>query len=161
MAKSADLNDEVLVDSFVPKLIDKLRRRLHPKFGVRAYKLSLVRRVWSGDMIGEGTMTEEVTEFDPQPKIAYGWSSYGVMKVNQEPCGTDIEGDIEVTELSLQYSEEDLGYGNPEQNTEYFFKLEDAHGQKSETKYFVHRRPPYIDREKDFGWVLVLKNSKV
>lgn len=157
MGGSADLDDEILVDSFVTDIVDSLRRDLHGAFGVRPYRLSLVKRQWSGELPGEGTMTETITEFDPPPKVVYNWGSYQVMKMKQEACGLDIKGDIEVTEVSLSYTEAELGFGIYEPGVEVFLMLTEGHGQKSAPKYFTHSRPPYIDREKDIGWCLTLK----
>lgn len=159
MGGTADLDNDILVDSFVTDIVDSLRRDLHGAFGVRPYKLSLVRRAWSGELVGEGTMTETITEYDPAPKVTYNWGSYQVMKVKQEACGLDIDGDIEVTELSLSYTEAELGYNVYEPGVEYFLMLTEGGGQKSAPKYFVHSRPPYIDREKDIGWCLTLKHK--
>ena len=154
MGGSATLDPDVLVDGLVEDVIDGLRRELHPAFGVRAYKLSTVHRVWAGQAQGEGAMTETVVELDPQPKIKI-WDG---LKYELDQCGLDEIGRIRVTEVSLTYTQAELdGGGSLPRNEAWFLLLEEAHGQESRPAYFIHEQRPFIDREKDMGWVLFLR----
>lgn len=155
MPKSATLDSTVLVDSLVPDVIDGLRGDLHPDFGVRAYRLYLTTRTWSGTDIGDGVFSEVEEEIDPQPLVRI-WNG---LDFKLEPCGLDDMGDIKVTETSLQYTEGDLvGKTAPlAANQEFFIRLREAHGQATAFKDFQHTKPPYIDRIKDMGWVMWLR----
>lgn len=153
MAGSAVLDPNVLVDSLVADVIDGLRGELHPEFGIRAYRASLVIRTWAGRFIGEGgSFTETVTEITPQPKV---WTWDGI-RWGLEACGLNEMGEVKLTEVSLTYTNADLDPPH-EENQEFFIRITEAHGQGTPPRNFVHVRPPFIDREKDFGWVLWLK----
>lgn len=153
MPGSAVLDPDVLVDSLVTDVIDGLRGDLHPAFGVRAYRVYTVLRQWSGRSVGEGSYQDTETEIDPQPFVAR-WDG---LRFNLEPCGIDELGEIVLTEVSLTYTEAELTGRPLEQNQQFMIKLTDAHGQQSTEKYFIHTKPPYVDREEDMGWVVWLR----
>lgn len=154
MAGSAILDPNVLVDGLVEDVIDGLRRDLHPQFGVRAYHVATVARTWSGRTQGEGTATDVETVLDPQPLVKI-WDG---RRYELEPCGLDELGEIKVTEVSLTYTQAELdGGGALNRNQEWLLKLTEAHGQATRSAFFLHTRPPFIDREKDMGWVLWLR----
>lgn len=157
MAGSAILDPDVLVDSLVTDVIDGLRSDLHPQFGVRAYRLFTVKRTWTGRTQGEGTYSDVETELDPQPKIAI-WDG---LEYRLEPCGLDVEGELRATEVSLSYTQDELDGGTLATNEQWLLKITEAHGQASRAIYATHSKPPYIDREKDMGWVLFLRVVKV
>lgn len=56
-----------LRDSFLP-VVDALRA-LPNTFGVRRFAVTIVRRVWSGSLPGEGTATDYVIALTPPPKV--------------------------------------------------------------------------------------------
>lgn len=161
MAGSATLDPTVLLDSLIP-VADKLRADLHSSFGVRAYRVFTVHRTWSGRTLGEGVVTEVVTEIGapgdivPSPKV-HRWDG---MRYSLEPCGLDELGQIKLSEWSLTYTEAEVigdraAMGKSE---EWLIRLDEGHGQESRSKYFVHTKPPYIDREKDISWVCWLRS---
>lgn len=156
MSGSAILDEDVLVDSLVPDVIDGLRRDLHPQFGVRPYHVYTVKRTWSGRVQGEGAMTEEVHELDPQPDVKF-WDG---LNYSLEKCGLDLEGVVKVTEVSLSYKQEELDGGALGANNQFFIRIGEAHGQATRSMYFTHAKPPYIDREKNMGWVLSLRSVR-
>jgi hypothetical protein len=152
MGGNAVLNDDVLVDSLVVDLIDDLRGELHPEFGVRPYALVVIRRVWDGDAVGEGSYHDVETEILPQPRI---WN-FGSLE--QEPGGTNERGEVKITEVSLTYTESELVGEGLGDNEEWLFRIDEAHGQGSRSRLFKLNRPPFVDREKDMGWVLYLRH---
>lgn len=156
MAGSATLNPAVLIDDLV-SVVDELRGELHPEFGIRAYRTHVVRRTWSGASVGQGRYTEVVTELLPQPKV---WTWDGI-RWGLEACGLNEMGEIKLTEVSLTYTEAELTGGELGANEQWLVRISEAHGQGSSTRNFVHIRPPFVDRERDIGYILWLKFANV
>ncbi len=149
----ATLDPNVLVDGLVVDVIDGLREDLHPQFGVRAYRVFTVRRRYSGEIPGEGTLVSEVeTEIRPQPLVAV-WDG---LRFVVEGCGLDVSGKIRLTEVSLQLAESDLTGKPLAANEAWFIKLTEANGQGTTPRLYTLDKPPFIDRIKDMGWVLWL-----
>lgn len=148
---TATLDDNVLVDSLVVDVIDGLRDELHPEFGVRAYRVYRVLRTWTGSTPGQGKFSDVAAELRPYPRVRL-WDGFNYV---QAVCGVRELGDVKITEVSLSYSESDLApkVGN---NVELFFGIGDANGQGSSVRLWAHKMPPFIDREKDLGWCLML-----
>lgn len=142
-----------LVDELVP-MVDELKGDLYRDMGVRQYRTYLVRRVWSGARRGEGTVTVlSRTELTPAPRV-----SFGGLRNQLEPQGLLEEGAARLTEVSLTYTEAELTGKPLAANEEFFFKLIDAHGQASKTRFFTPTDAPLeVDREKDIGWRVSLK----
>jgi hypothetical protein len=149
----ATLNQDVLVDSLVPDVIDGLREDLHPQFGVRAYRVYRVIRTWSGRVAGEGVATDDAGELRPQP-LVWQWDG---LRFEQATCGIEELGEVKLTEVSLTYTEGQLTGQPLRRNQEILIAIGEAHGQGSTTRLFRHTRPPYIDRVKDMGWVVWLR----
>jgi hypothetical protein len=149
---TATLNPSVLVDSLVPGVIDSLRNSLNPQFGIRAYRAYRVIRTWTGAQPGDGSYSDVAGELIPQPRVRV-WDGF---KFEQAPAGLQSAGRVRLTEVSLTYSEADLTGQPLSNNQELLIALGDANGQGSTTYLFTHVQPPYIDREKDMGWVLNL-----
>ena len=156
MPGSATLDPDVLVDSLVEDVIDGLREELHPLFGVRSYRLYTLLRTWSGTMPGEGTKIDVEVELTPQPLIEV-WGGY---KYDLEPCGLDEMGVIRLREISLTYTQAELIGPTLTCNQQWLMKLKEAHGQGNSERVFIHDRPPYVDREKDMGWVMWLRAAE-
>lgn len=149
----ATLDNAVLVDSLVADVIDGLREQLHPQFGVRPYRLYRLIRTWSGSIAGEGTVTDVAHELRPQPKV-HVWDG---LRYVQAVCGIEELGEVKLTEVSLTYTHAQLTGKPLAANQEAFIGLGEAHGQGQPVHLFTYARPPYVDREKDMGWVLVLR----
>lgn len=149
----ATLDSDVLVDSLVPDVIDGLREDLHPAFGVRAYRVYRVIRTWTGRTAGEGRYTDAATELRPQPRVSV-WSG---LKYVQATCGIRELGDVQLSEVSLTYSAEQLDPRTLRANQELFYALGEANGQGSPLRVWAHQAPPFIDREKTMGWLLFLR----
>ena len=158
MPGSATLDQNVLVDSLVEDVIDGLREELHPAFGVRAYRVFTVLRTWSGRIQGEGERSDVVTELRPQP-LVHSWDG---RRYELQGCGLDDMGEIMLTEVSLTYTQAELdGGGALGKNQAFLIRLDEAHGQEQRSAFFIHTRPPYVDRIKDMGWKLWLRRSDV
>lgn len=147
----------VLVDSLVADVIDGLREDLHPAFGVRAYRTYRLLRTWSGQRTGEGFATDDVAELRPQPRVQV-WNG---LRWEMGACGVLEMGEVKLTEVSLTYTAAQLaGAGQLALNQQLFLVLAEAHGQAQARALFVHARPPFVDREKDMGWVLWLQRAQ-
>lgn len=154
MAGSATLDPDVLVDSLVEDVIDGLREDLHPAFGVRAYRVYTVFREWSGGIMGKGQATETVVELRPQPRVL-AWDG---LQYSMEPCGLDESGEIKLEEVSLTYTQAELdGGGSLASSSEWLIRVDEGHGQEQRSRYYQHTRPPFVDREKNMGWILWLR----
>lgn len=150
---AATLDSNVLVDSLVLDVIDGLREELNPTFGVRAYRVYRVIRSWSGRTAGEGGSTDDAAELRPQPRVKM-WNG---LRYVQATCGLRELGDVQLTEVSLTYTAEQLDPQTLRANQEIFFAIGEANGQGSPIRVWGHTAPPFIDREKDMGWVLNLR----
>jgi hypothetical protein len=150
---AAVLNSSTLVDSLVPDVIDGLREDLHPAFGVRAYRVYRVIRTWGGKTIGEGRSTDDAAELRPQPRVMM-WNG---LKYVQATCGIRELGDVELREISLTYTEEQLDPRTLAKNQELFYAIGEANGQGAALRLWNVTAPAFIDRERDMGWVLHLR----
>lgn len=154
MPGTAVLDPNVLVDDLVTDVIDGLRGDLHPLFGIRAYRLFTILRTFPSGRVGDGAFTEIATELDPQPLVEV-WDG---MRFELKDCGLDELGIIRVREVSLTYTEAELIGPKPlAAGQQWFIRLNDAHGQLTSPKFFFHTRPPYVDRNRDMGWVMWLR----
>lgn len=149
----ATLNPSVLVDSLVPDVIDGLREDLHPAFGVRAYRVYRVIRTWAGRAVGEGRHTDVAAELRPQPRVSV-WSG---LRYVQAACGIRELGDVQLSEVSLTYTAEQIEPRSLAKNQECFFAIGEANGQGSPLRVWMHTTAPFIDREKTMGWLLFLR----
>lgn len=141
-----------LVDSLLPT-VDELRG-LNEDFGARAYRVSTVRRTWSGSIAGEGDPADVETEITPVPKV----HTWGGFELDLARCGLEELGEIKLTEVSLTYTDAEITGGAIAANEEWLIKVATDHGQASPVRYFQHTRPPFVDREKTIGWVLWLRS---
>jgi hypothetical protein len=151
MAGTAILDPNVLVDDLI-STIDELRNDLHTQFGVRAYRVYRVTRTWTGSMVGDGSPVDVEVELAPQPLV----HPFASLSNRLEPCGLNEAGYVEVTEVSLSYTFDELGAGEPAMGAQSLIKIVEAHGQLQPARYFTHNQPPYPDRIDDMGWVLNL-----
>lgn len=150
---AAVLDDEVLVDSLVPDVIDGLREDLHPQFGVRGYRAYRIIRTWTGPATGEGELSDEAVELRPQPNVLV-WDGFRYV---QAACGIEELGEVKLTEISLTYTQAQITGKPLADNQEAFIALGEAHGQEQSVRLFTFSRPPYVDRVKDMGWAVVLR----
>lgn len=145
-----------LVDDLLPD-IDGLRGDLHADFGVRPFRVYTVRRAWSGTMVGEGTATDTVAEITPAPRVLT-WDGY---EFDLTHGGIVSKGELKLTEVSLTYTHTEITGGTLAQNVQWFIRIDEGHGQGQPSRYYVHAKPPFPDREKDIGWVIWLRAAQV
>lgn len=155
MPGSADLDPDVLIDDLV-SVADELRRDVVAGFGLRPFRVTVVVRQWSAAPGAPGaTYTETRTELDPPPKVE-PFSGY---HYRLEPCGLDEAGSVRLSEISLSYTEAELGAGSGD-GLEAWYEIAEAHGQATSTRRFVLKRPPFPDRVKTLGWRVELVHAE-
>lgn len=153
--------DSSLVDDLVPT-VDALRSELLPSFGVRAQRVFLVRRTWSGNERGAGTVTvNSNVEMLPPPLLTDSAPRAEERRYELKSHGRDEEGEVIASEISLTYTEDELTGGVFADNVEFYWRVIDAHGQAQHERYYVPSRPPRVDREKNIGWECVLKRVEL
>ena len=150
---ACNCTDSNLVDDLVP-CIDELRKDLHQGMGTRPYEVCFIRRKWNGCVVGDGQYTDTVLEACPRPHV----HPFSSLKYQQEPCGLDEAGYVKVTEVSLSYTFHDIVACEADEGVEHLIKIQSDATHGGPPRYFVHARPPYIDKEKTFGWVLYLEH---
>ncbi len=153
----ATLDPNVLLDDLVG-LADELRQDLAVGFGLRQFRVYLVRRTWDNGLVGEGEYTEGRTELVPRPVVV----PYAPgMEHKMDPAGMDEQGVVWLKEVSLTYTEAELTGGHQPhddlEGQELFYELVDGNGQELEARRFILDAPPFPDREKDIGWVVKLR----
>jgi hypothetical protein len=149
-----------LVDELVPDVIDGIRGDLHPELGVRQFRVYVVTRTYASGIIGEGTYTDVEIELDPQPLVLPYSDRLGA-GFKMEPCGIDTADWVKLKEISMTYTEAELGSYAVEfpAGDEIFIKITDAYGQGIPTTYWRHHVRPFNDRIKDMGWQCTLKST--
>ncbi len=157
MPGSAELGDN-LVDDLIPDVIDGIRGELHPDLGVRQFRVFVVTRTYVTGEIGSDRFTDTEIELDPQPLVVPYSTAFEL-----EPCGVDEAGFVKVKEVSLTFTEAELGSPNVNQpeGVELFVKLSDAQGQGIPDTFWRHTRRPFPDRIKDMGWILRLAPASI
>lgn len=147
--------DTSIIDSLLTT-VDDIRGDLLPTSGLRAYRVFTVRRTWGGARRGEGSYVDVKTELLPSPAVTFQSRSYNLM-----PTGRHEESDATLTELSLAaYVEADLTGGKLQANEQFFYMLEDAHGQGVQPRAFHTNGAPEVDRVKGLGWRVYLKRAE-
>ena len=152
MAGDATLDPTILVDGLVPT-IDDLRSTLHAQFGVRPYRVFTVSRTWTGQVVGEGSSNDTEIEILPRPRVRE-WSQ---LEYKLQAMGRDLSGAVVVDEVSLTYSYPNLA-GAGDECTEFFIRIDEGSGHSNPSRFYIHAKPPYVDREKSMGWVMWLRN---
>lgn len=155
MSGSATLGAS-LVDDLVAD-IDELRGELHADFGVRPFRVYTVLRSWTGEQEGEGSHFDVISEITPQPRVGF-WDGY---KFALTPLGTHEDGEVQISEVSLTYTYDELSGGTLGLNQQWFYVLVDAHGQGCPDRYLRINRPPFPDREKNIGWEVRLMDMNL
>lgn len=153
MAGNATLGGS-LVDSLV-EVVDGLRDALHPAFGVRQYRAFVVTRTWDGGRIGDGLATDEEIEIEPRPRCREPGDGYRL-----DHAGRAEAFDLVLEEVSLTYTEAELGGGTIAAGVEVFWRIEDAEGQEIAPRFFVLAAPPTPDRESSIGWSCKLRRVR-
>jgi hypothetical protein len=160
MPKNADLQDN-LVDDLV-EIVDDLRSELYLSMGNRQHEVSLVRRTWSGGRRGVGTVSYDLDEvIDPPPLLTESRLQSSGDRYELLPTGRDEQGGATLTEISLQYTEDDLTGGTLGDDEEFYYRVTDLRGQALSVNFYVVTAPPSTDRQKDIGWVVSLLKAHI
>jgi hypothetical protein len=128
-------------------------------FGTRQFNMQAVKRTWLGPSgrIGDGDFRDEVTTITPAPRIPL-WNGYKWVML---AGGYHEDGSIVVDEVSLSYTYAELTGGEMQRNQQFFFRLVDAHGQGQQDRILRNSKPPFVDREKTIGWILILMDMNL
>jgi len=136
---------KTLARRFIP-LADSLRDML-TKFGLRAYKVTIVRVEWSGGKRGRGAssvLSEKVIL--PTPKM----SSLDALNEMVQPIGLEELGSVELSQISGTFSEEDLRGTSAEgdaipQSQEFYYEVEfyPHDGPPQRRRFFPRSAPVY------------------
>lgn len=134
---------KTLAQRFVP-LADQLRDLL-TKFGLRPYKVKIVRVHWSGGERGEGTLTV-VSEASilPTPRM----QDLNSLTEIVHAVGLEEVGMVRVDEISGRFTEDDLmgrdADGVIPSDDEVFYEIEFPRldGRSSTKRRFYPRSPP-------------------
>jgi hypothetical protein len=137
---------KTLVRRFIG-LADSLRDLL-TKFGLREYRVSIIRVEWSGGKRGRGmpvVLSEKVIL--PTPKI----SSFDALTEFVQPVGLDELGSVELSQISGSFTEEDLrGTSNEGDNIppdqEFYYEVEffPHNGPSQKRRFFPRSAPTYF-----------------
>lgn len=154
----ATLGSNVL-DGLVP-VVDEIRASVHATLGSRQHKVTLVKRSWSGGRVGAGTPSFTQQQLVAPPPLLAKWGVNGRLI----PCGLEEEGEIVIVEVSLTYTEPELYLPALAGGEEFYYRIEDNHGQGIRKRGFVPGGPPQPIRSGEeglpmhpLGWMVTLK----
>jgi len=149
--KDAPINKSILADALVD-VVDNVRRKIHGALGTRPWNVAIVTRTWSGSERGVGTPSVRVLELDPAPMVSKS------AKDRMGPAGREAAGTVELTGVSLRYTEEEL---NPrvDARTEVAYRITEAHGQRQRTRWFVLAATPVPRRDNGSDWYIILNET--
>jgi hypothetical protein len=154
--------DTSIIDVLVP-ILDGVRDTVNVLVGNRQWNVTVVTRVWpsgrrSDASAGPPTVTELL--LDPQPLVEFEGSEKGVT-YEMKGAGREEEGFCTLREVSLAYSEDQLAPTALGPDTEFYYRLTDAHGQNVPARHYIPQGPPAPDRVKDIGWKIRLRRRHV
>lgn len=138
---------------------DRLRN-LYTRFGMRPYRVMIIRTRWSADRRGKGV--EELIfqqEILPTPKI----TDLGTLTEVLNPTGLDEGGTIQVSEISGRFTEDLLIGIDPEgrdplktDNVYYEIEFPRLDGKPGTRRRFGIRAAPTY-RSDQFQWIVTLE----
>ena len=154
MPGSAIMGDNLIDDLMVD--VDDLRGDLNADFGTRPFQVQTIKRTWLGEsgLVGDGDYRDEVNTITPTPRVEK-WDGYKWVMLSG---GFNADGTIQVSEVSLTYTWDELTGGDLQPNQQFLFRMTDAHGQMQGERMLRQSKPPYVDREKTIGWIMWLMN---
>lgn len=139
------LGDNVLDDLL--DVVDDLRGDLHDNFGTREYRVQAIIRTYTGNR-QDGYYAEVTTELSPPPKIDFIRDEF-----EMNGAGKLSKDQIRITQLSLNFSKDQLLPVVGMQNVKVYFRLIDNHGENMPDRIFHLKGLPSIDRKKTVGWI--------
>lgn len=156
MPGSSTLDPSVFLDSLIP-IVDDIRRDIKEGLGFRPYRVTLVRLAPTTHRSGPTYPTAcTETVLDPAPSVML-WKERNSMRSKLEHCGIEEAGIVKLEEVSLTYTEEELGGCSFPNGNELYYKLDGYHGQSICTRFFTLDRPPYAERTCCPGWHIWLR----
>ncbi len=137
-------------------------RDLHTRFGLRPYKVRVVRVRWSGGMRGHGTPHVASTmDLLPTPLV----QDLTTLTEILQPIGLDEVGTISVAEISGRFTDDDLRLQSkngvpPGPDEEVFYEIEfpQPDGGPSVKRRFFLRGAPYYSAGR-FQWSIRLEKA--
>jgi hypothetical protein len=152
--------DRTLARRFIP-LADRLRNFL-TKFGLRPYVIRIVRIAWSQGIRGQGVPNVvKALDILPTPKM----TDLNALTEIVTPGGVDEVGTIVVSQVSGQFTEEDLRGFEKDGSTvpddqEVYWEIEflRADGLPGERRRFEMRAAPQYFAGR-FQWIVRLEKS--
>lgn len=149
------INPALFADALVG-MVDEIRSLIPTALGTRPYAVAVVTRTWSGTLVGDGTATSVVLPILPAPKVTFEGLHHEL-----RPAGREEEGDVELTGVSLTYSETELAPTVASNRAEWAYRITEAHGQAARTRYYTLAAPPVARRGDHAGdasdWLIKLK----
>lgn len=139
-------------------------RNLYTKFGMRAYKVRVVKVRWSGERRGQGVPQIAATiDLLPTPRVM----DLSTMTEILNPIGLDESGSIVISEISGRFTDDQLrlvdddGEG-PAPNEEVFYEIEypQPNGARSTSikrRFSLRSAPDYSPGR--FQWTLRLERA--
>jgi hypothetical protein len=159
VSKRADLGAN-LVDQLLP-LVGDLRDSLHSAFGVRQFRVFIVRRAWSGTRRGEGSPTiVSAVEINPRPLVETA-DTLTQDRFEDGHGGFDPGERVTLREVDLRYAEAELTQEPVRQNEDVYYRIEEGQGQKIRTRYFMLDATPEADRVQSMGWIVRLRRVEI
>ena len=152
--------DKTLARNLIP-VADKLRDQF-TRFGLRPYKIRVVRIQWSAGDRGVGTPVI-ISEIDilPTPLV----QDLSMVTEIVHPIGLDEAGTIIVSQVSGRFTDEDLRFAGkhgepPGPDEEVFYEIEfpRADGLPGDKRRFYLRSAPHYYADQ-FEWHLRLEKS--
>jgi hypothetical protein len=137
-------------------------RNLFTRFGLRPYKIAIVRVRWSGGRRGRGVPTVvSSTALLPTPMV----QDLSTLVEVASPVGLDETGAIVVSQISGSYTDDDLRFTSaegqpPGPDEEVFYEIEypQPGGNDSIRRRFYIRGAPYYDANQ-FQWTVRLERA--
>lgn len=137
-------------------------RNLHTRFGLRSYKVAIVRVSWSGGERGRGTPhVKDVRALLPTPLVQDLTTLTEVLT----PIGLDEVGVVSVSEISGEFTDNQLRWLSddgepPSPDEEVFYEIEypQPDGTESVKRRFSLRGAPHYSANR-FQWIIRLEKA--
>ena len=139
-------------------------RNLYTRFGLRTYKVRIVRVRWSGGKRGRGVAHVSSTlDILPTPRV----QDLSALTEVLEPIGVDESGVLTVSEISGRYTDDQLRYlsddgDQPGPDEEVFYEIEypqpDGYGGDVIRRFTLRGAPDYSASR--YQWTIRLERSQ-
>jgi hypothetical protein len=148
-----------LAQRLIP-VADRLRD-LFTRFGLRPYKVRIVRIRWTGGSRGVGTpLVERELDLLPTPLV----QDLSTMTEIVQPIGLDEIGMISVSEISGRFKEDELRFLDasgrpPDDDEEVFYEIEFPlpNGTSIKRRFYLRAAPHYFASR--FQWQVRLEKA--